>query len=183
VALAPKKKEGKRRRVVKARLDDVVERMLASMSTYGEVVDHCVQEFEIHERTVATAIARVKASWKEAEASTVEERRAKFRAELEHAWKMALAEGDYRAIAVMARTRADIEGIKASKKVEHGGVIGLRPVAVMSPAERRHEIAVLLAKQQAALGPGSAPVIDVQPGAELAHDARPGKGARKARVH
>jgi hypothetical protein len=172
-----------KKRHVGARLDDFVAHGLASLMTPGEVVDAAVEQFEIHERTVWTAIARVKAQWREAEAVNIEDRRARLRAMIEEAWRGAAAVADFRAIAVMAKVLTDIEGVKAPKKVEHGGVIGVRPVAVMSPQERDREIEILLAKRQSALGSGAPPlpmptpprVIDVTPGeAELgglAHDS------------
>jgi hypothetical protein len=171
-------------RHVAVRLDDFVEERLAAMDSYGEVVDAGVKKFKCSDRTVMTAIARVRQKWRTAEQSTVEERRAKFRAELEYAWKRALVEGDYRAIAVMAKVRADVEGIKAPKKVEHGGTVNLRPVAAMSPEERRREIEILLAKRAGAvppanpapaLPPGSPDAIDISD-IELPPDIRPARG-------
>lgn len=184
------------RRVVAPRLDDFVAELLASMHSFTEVVDAGVEEFDCSERTVAAAIARVRAEWQRASASSVDERRATFLAQLEHAWRLALSAGDYRAIAVMAKTRADVEGIKAVKKVEHSGVLGLRPVAAMSPEERRREIAMLLEKQKAAAGTAAAvtSVKQADAHAELGElkilDAAPvrrGKNAkrvkRRPRVH
>lgn len=185
-------KKTKRRRVIAPRLDDYVQKLLGGMMSYSEVTDYAMAEFGCDERTVTRAIARVRAQWQQAAGASIEERRAKFLGELEHAWRGALATGDYRAIAVMARTRADVEGIKMPKKVEHGGTVHHRPVAAMAPQEREREIAILLAKRQAALGPGAQPVIDVMsveaPPSSDAGDvdqgpdvirARPSKPARK----
>lgn len=175
---------GKRRQVIAPRLDDFVEKMLASLHSYSETVDLAVFEFGCDERTVTRSIARVREKWMAAEASTVVERRAKFRAELEHAWQGALAAGDYRAIAVMSRTRADIEGIKAPKETKHSGTVNHRPVPAMSPQERDREIQVLLAKRQAELSSGTSatpaigalpPVTPEELEIELAPAIRPAK--------
>lgn len=188
-------KQKKHRRDVAVRLDDFVQKSLGSMMSYSETVDAAVVEFDIDERTAQRSIARVRDLWRQASAASVDERRAKFLGELEHAWRQALIAGDYRAVAVMARTRADVEGIRAVKKVEHGGTLNLRPVAAMSPEERRREIAILLAKRQAALGAGAPPaVIDTtatETPAELdqarevvrAPASKPGRKKRKAQVH
>lgn len=152
----------KRRRVIAPRLDDYVQKLLGGMMSYGEIVDYAMAEFDCDERTVTRAIARVRAQWQQAAGATVEERRARFLGELEHAWRLALAAGDYRAVAVMARTRADVEGIRVPKKVEHSGTVHHRPVAAMSPQEREREIQLLLARRQAALGSGAPPMIDAQ---------------------
>lgn len=180
----------KRRRVVAPRLDDYVEEHLAGMHSYSQVTDLAMKEFECSERTVTMAIARVRAKWHELDGATVMERRSRFRAELEYAWKRALQAGDYRAIAVMSKTRADVEGIRAMKKVEHGGIVGLRPVAAMSPQEREREIEILLAKRRGVLEAGGKPVIDVptldpspaelEP-VELPPDIRPSSGKRKTK--
>jgi hypothetical protein len=186
-------------RVVAPRLDDFVEEMLASLHSYSQVVDHAMAKFGCDERTVTRAIARVREKWKQVEANTVVERRARFRAELEHAWRCALKAGDYRAIAVMARTRADIEGIKAPKEMKHTGTIHHRPVAAMSPQERQRELEILLAKRQADLGGNPTaviPALAAMPAAtadelelvELPPDIRPakprgGKRRRRGRVH
>lgn len=134
------------------RLDETIEALLASKVPPGEVVDTVVWKFGITERGAWKAIARVRRSWAEAEATTVAERRAKFRVEMDHAWRMALIEGDYRAIAQMARTVADVEGIRQPKKVELSGTVGLRPVQAMNPREREVEIAKLLADRELAAG-------------------------------
>lgn len=190
-------KKNKRRRVIQPRLDDYVQKLLGGMMSYGEVVDYSMQEFGCDERTVTRAIARVRAGWQQAAGAGIDERRAKFLAELEHAWRGALAVADYRAIAVMARTRADVEGIKAPKKVDHSGTINHRPVAALSPQEREREIALLLAKRQAALGPGKTPALvdtvaverpelDVDQEPEVVRPAAASKPTRKkpkARVH
>ena len=178
------------------RLDDFVEQMLGRLHSYGEVVDAAMEEFGCAERTVTTAIARVRERWKQVEAATVLERRATFRAELRQAWRDAAAAGDYRAIAVMARTRADVEGIKAPKETKHSGTVNHhhRPVAAMSPAERQRELAILLAKRQAELGGGtstgsaiaalpSAPteVIEIELPPDIRPEKKPkGKGRKKA---
>lgn len=174
-----------RRRVIAPRLDDFVERSLAALMSYGEVVDAAVAEFGCDERTVTRAIARVRERWMQAEASTVAERRAKFRAELEHAWAKALAAGDYRAIAVMARTRADIEGIKTPKEHKHSGTVNHRPVAAMSPQERRRELEILLAKRAAELGGKPMPVLPpaaAQDQPELVIDLPPDIRPEKAKA-
>ena len=175
--------------------------LLAAKVPPGEVVDTVVFRFSISERGAWKAIARVRESWKHAEGTTVAERRAKFRVEMDHAWRMALAEGDYRAIAQMAKTVADVEGIKAPKKVEVSGSLGLRPVAAMTLREREIEIAKLLAQREEAHGrpalpPGSSPLElaeaafgdDVAPDPDLPPaDMRPAKKrkkkARKRSVH
>jgi len=133
-------------------LDDYLEHGLAAMTPYGELVDAACAEFGLSERGITKAIARVRERWMRTEQTTVEERRAKFRAELEHAWREALLAGDFRAIAQMAKVRADVDGIRAPRKVEVGGTLGLRPVAAMNPREREVEIATLLAKRAAARG-------------------------------
>jgi hypothetical protein len=191
-------KSKKRRRVIAPRLDDYVQKLLGGMMSYGEVVDYAMAEFDCDERTVTRAIARVRAQWQQAAGASIEERRARFLLELEHAWRGALAAGDFRAIAVMARTRADVEGLKAPKKVDHSGTINHRPVAAMAPQERQREIDLLLAKRQAALGAGAPPVIDaqsveVQPSSSAGdvdqeHEvvraaSRPRRKKRKAQVH
>jgi hypothetical protein len=149
----------RQRREKRQRLEDFVAKLLGGMKSYGEIVDDAVQVFACDESTAKRAIARVRAQWREAAGASVEERRARFLGELEYAWQQALAAADFRAIAVMARTRADVEGIRAPKKVEHAGTLGLRPVAAMSPAEREREIQLLLAKRQAAMGNGAAPAL------------------------
>jgi hypothetical protein len=189
------KKSKKHRRDIAERLDDFVGKMLASMMSYGETVDYAIDKFGCDERTVTRAIARVRQGWQQSAAASVDERRARFLAELEHAWKSALQMGDYRAIAVMARTRADVEGIKAVKKVEHSGVLGLRPVAAMSPEERRREIDVLLAKQKALAGASkpvidatstespSSPEVDDDEQLEVVRASKPARKKRKQQVH
>lgn len=195
-------KKSNRRRVIAPRLEDFVQKLLGNMMSYGEVVDFAMDKFGCDERTVTRAIARVRQGWRQAASASVEERRAKFLGELEHAWRMALAEGDFRAIAVMAKTRADVEGIKAAKQVQVNGTINHRPVAAMAPQERQREIDLLLAKRQAALGPGKTPaIVDVvaiektaQPELELeviddaevvrpAAPSKPARKKRKAQVH
>jgi hypothetical protein len=170
------------------RLDDFVEQMIGGLRSYGEIVDIAMAEFGCAERTVTTAIARVRERWKALEAATVIERRSEFRGRLLHAWRGALAEGDYRAIAVMARTLADIEGIKAPKETKHthGGTVSHRPVAAMSPQERQRELEILLAKRQAELGTGAAALpaiaLDDSPAPadviDLPPDIRPEKAAK-----
>lgn len=194
-----KKSAKKHRRDIAPRLDDFVAKLLASMMSYGEVVDSALTEFDCDERTVTRAIARVRQSWQQSAAASVDERRARFLAELEHAWKMALGEGDYRAIGVMARTRADVEGLKAPKQVDHrhGGTINHRPVAAMAPQERQREIDILLAKRQAAIAAGEPPVIDavaveapsspnmdaVEKEVVCASTSKPARKKRKQQVH
>lgn len=149
-------------------LDERIEQLLAAKVPPTEVVDTILINFDVQERAVWSAIARVREKWKQAEATTVEERRAVFRAELSEAWRRALGEGDYRAIASMARTVADVEGIKAPKRVEMSGVLGLRPVAAMTPREREIEIAKLTAERSKAQGkplPAPlAPTLELEPG-------------------
>lgn len=196
--MAKSKKKGGRRRVIAPRLDDYVMKLLGAMMSYGEVVDYAQSEFDCDERTVTRAIARVRAGWQQAAGASIDERRAKFLAELEHAWKGALGERDYRAIAVMARTRADVEGIKAPKKVDHSGTINHRPVAALAPQERQREIDVLLAKRQAALGAGAPPIIDavavvspssgpdeveLEPEVVRPRASKPGRKKSKQQVH
>jgi hypothetical protein len=140
------------RRDHQRRLVDVVADWLAEGKSYVEVTDLAVAATGCHPRTATRAIAEVRKRWKDAGQTTVEDRRDRFRARLELVWNRALEDGDYRAIAVMARTLADIEGIKAAKEVRLSGEVGLKPVAAMSPEERRREIAALQAKQLAAGG-------------------------------
>jgi hypothetical protein len=192
-------KKDKRRRVIAPRLDDFVAKLLGVMMSYGEVVDHAMNEFDCDERTVTRAIARVRQGWQQASSASVDERRAKFLGELEHAMRGAIATSDYRALAVMFKTRADVEGIRAVKKVEHGGTINHRPVAAMAPQERQREIDVLLAKRQAAIAGGATPIIDttaVEAPSSLDGDvdvpevevvrpkaSKPGRKKPKAQVH
>jgi hypothetical protein len=193
----PKKE---RRRVIAPRLDDFVAKLLGNMMSYGEVVDYAMDKFGCDERTVTRAIARVRAGWQQASAASVDERRAKFLGELEHAMRGAIAAADYRALAVMFKTRSDVEGIRSVKKVELGGTVGLRPVAAMSPQERERELQILIAKRQAALGPGktpaivdavaveraAAPELDAGDVAEVVRPrapSKPGRRKRKAQVH
>lgn len=169
---APKKRE---RHDYQPRLADFVEACLGSLKSYGETIDAAMEKTGCSERTAAKAIAAARARWKEAGTSTVDERRDKLRAQIEHAWRKALEAEDFRAIAVMARTLADIEGVKAPKQVVHGGILGLRPVAALSPAEREKELAELLAKRGAAGGV----VAPVEGPDEMSVLAEPALGAMR----
>lgn len=140
------------------RLDDFVERELASLASYGETVDAAAARFGCSVRTAERAVARVRRRWAEVAESEFAARRGRFRAQVEHAWRLALAAGDFRAVAQLARVLADVEGLRAPAKVEHSGTVNHRPVAAMSPQEREREIAVLLAKRQAALEAGQVPL-------------------------
>ncbi len=134
------------------RLDETIERQLAAKVPPGEVVDDVVYKFGITERGAWLAIERVRRSWRQAEASTVESRRAQFRAEMAYAWREALVDRDWRAIAQMGRVVADVEGIRQARKLEVSGTLGLRPAAALTPREREVEIARLLADRAGAQG-------------------------------
>ncbi len=162
------------RRDHRARLVEAVEDWLASGKSYVEVTDLAMETTGCGERTATRAIAEVRKRWKEAEASTVEDRRARFRAMIEHAWAEALKVGDYRAVAVLARTLADVEGIRAPKAVKVDGTLGLMPVAAMAPADRRREIELLNAKRAAA---GGTP-LELPSGERELEPSRKGKGER-----
>lgn len=149
-------------------LDEAIEQMLAAKVPPTEVVDSVIINFEVNESAAWKAIARVREKWKQTEGTTVAERRAVFRAELSEAWRQSLIAGDFRAVAQMARTVADVEGIRAPKRVEMSGTLGLRPVAAMTPREREIEIAKLTAERDKAQGRlvamPAAPTLELEPG-------------------
>jgi len=140
------------RRDHRRRLVEQVEEWLASGKSFTETVDLCVAATGCHPSTAASAIGMVRARWKAADEATIEDRRARFKARIEHAWNKALDAGDFRAIAVLARTLADVEGVRAPKEVKLSGSVGVRPVAAMTPEERRKEIEELTARRAAAGG-------------------------------
>lgn len=151
------------RRDIGHRLEDFVESRLAAFRSYSQVLDDAaewgLENFGVapNWRTVARAIAEVRKRWVMAERETVEQRRAGFRAQIHEYIKRAEASGDYRAVAVMLRTLADVEGVKAPKRVEHGGTV--RHVAAMTVGERDAEIQALLEKRAAAKGQIAPPAI------------------------
>lgn len=199
--MASRVKRGARRRVVAPRLDDWVALKRAAGWSTAEVVDHGTAEFEVDQSTVIRAIVRVRAEDAARAAQLRDVHRADHLARLNLAWRIGVEERDVRGLAMVAKRYQEVQGIEAVKKLEHSGVVGLQPVAAMSPQEREREIQLLMAKRQAALAPGLAPtiapapvtVIDVESAEleiEIAPDIRPkskqrskAKAPKKPRVH
>lgn len=140
------------RKVVAPRLEEWVAAELAAMRPTGEIVDLAITEFGCCERTVYEAIGKARERWMAASTAGLEERRGFFLARLDLAWRRATEDRDWRGVASIARAYMDVAGLRAPSKLEHSGEIGVRPVAAMSPEERRAEIALLQAKMLAAGG-------------------------------
>lgn len=161
------------RRDHQRRLIDVVADWLAENRSYSEVVDLAVEATGCSPSTAKRAIVKARERWAVlAVVDPVADRR-RFLSRLDMDWRGASAAGDFRASSQIARTYADVAGFRATVKIEHSGTVGLRPVAALSPDERRAEIAALQAKQLAA---GGVP-MDETPAQPVAAPAKKKRGS------
>lgn len=157
-------------------LSPAVERLLTMGASRHAIITYCVTHGATPSQ-VDGLIKGIKEVWRANEATGREDRIAEYAAQLDAAiyaaWNVpetirdeeggehvmtdaqgcAVTRPDLAALAKLLKLKAELRGLNAPSKsiTLHGD---LTPVAAMTPAERQAEIARLLARRQAALGPG-----------------------------
>lgn len=125
-----------------------VEQRLVARRPAKEIAMEGATKYSVTERTVYAYMARVRAGWAEANQDNIEQRRERFLGQLAVDRELALEAGDFKAVAALAKTQAQVEGVLAPREIRVAD--GRRPPEAMSPEERRREIEELRARKEGA---------------------------------